>query len=377
MGSLKDRTKGAFFELEYGKDVKIDSKDKKIISLLGKNCRNSPTDIAKSIYASKDSVRYRINQLIKKDIYRGNIAILNPFILGFPIYILLIKIKSITPKKEEKIAEFFANHPFIVWVGHTQGAYDFHIAFTVKDVTHFDELLKETLSKFLENIKKTETIQITKMYYYNTVPLELQKEANVKIDSDKKNSSFNHILKENTSSIKDEKHALTIKEILVLKEMANNASLSLQEISERTNIKPDTVKNTISSLINKKVILAFRGIFNLSFLKYHGYIIYLRFSPKAKEPDRKEFEEFIKNADFTAFAGECSGSHYDSIVYVFSKNPLEFNRYLNEIRNKFKNIIEDYDTDLILKDYRVTFFPKGILSAVQNLFLKIASKIPK
>ena len=61
--------KGIFFELDYGKH-KLDLKDKKIISIIGDNCRTPITAIGKAIIASRDSVKYRINNLIKKDIYR-------------------------------------------------------------------------------------------------------------------------------------------------------------------------------------------------------------------------------------------------------------------------------------------------------------------
>ena len=45
--------KGIFFELDYGKH-KIDLKDKKIISIIGDNCRTPITAIGKAVIASRD-----------------------------------------------------------------------------------------------------------------------------------------------------------------------------------------------------------------------------------------------------------------------------------------------------------------------------------
>jgi len=364
--------KGVFFELDYGKDINLDNKDKKIISILGENCRISPTTIGKMIHTSKDSVRYRTNQLIKKDIYRGNIAVLNPLSLGFPVYSILIKLKNMTSEKEEKIIQYFENHPFIIWVGQTQGAFDFSIVITSKSIVEFDKLLKEIQIKLSDSIKELKVLHMTKMYSCNTIPPEFQRQTGIKLDYEKVDSSFGSLFSTPYARLEEEKQVLSMKEVLILKTIANNANLPLQDISEITKIKRDTVKNMIKDLIKKKIILAFRALINASFLKYHGYVAYFKLYPETKEAKRKEFEEYFKNSDKICFGTEASGSYYDSMVYIFAKDPLDFNRTINEIKNKFSNIIEEYNADLILKDYKFTFLPEGIISPLQNLFLNVA-----
>ena len=366
--------KGMFFELDYGKNIKLDSKDKKIISLLGQNCRFSISSIRKAIHASKDSVRYRIKQLVEKDIYRGNVAILNPFILGFPVYSVLIKLKNLSLEKEDKIITFFENHPFIIWVGKTQGAYDFSIIISAKDINHFDKLLKEIQTHLGDSAEDIKVLHMTKMYSCNTIPLEFQKQAETKIKIERNDSSFSQLLKEPYSSNQEEKVKLTMKEALILKELANNADISLQDISEKTKIKPDTVRNTIKYLITKNVILAFRSSINVSFLKFHGYVSYFKINPSAKEFRRKEFEKYFIDSIHTSFGTEASGSYYDLMIFLFAQNPLELNDTINDIRNKFSDIIEEYHADLILKDYKFTFFPSGLLGPIKEFLVKIGSR---
>jgi len=365
--------KGMFFELDYGKDLKIDNKDKKIISILGENCRIPVTTIGRMIHASKDSVRYRIKELEKKNIYRGNNTIINPFVLGFPVYTILVKLKNLNPEKEEKILSFFEEHPFAIFAGQTQGDYDFNVVLTATDITHFDKLLREIETKLTGSVKELNVLHITKMLGANTVPLQFVKENGVSTNLDKLDSSFASLLRRpdvDTSL----KVAPSMKEILILKAIAGNANLSLQEISEKTKVKPDTVKNTIKDLIRKKVIIAFRGAINVSFLKYHGYIAYFKLYPGIKEEKRKEFEDYFRNSDSLAFGTSASGSYYDEMIYLYAKDPLDFNKCLTDIKNKFSDIIEEYSADLILKDYKFTFFPEGLLSPVKELAVKIGAK---
>ena len=357
--------KGIFLESDYGQNIKLDTKDKKILSILGDNCRIPTTAIAESIHSSKGSVSYRIKELVKKDVYRKNITIINPFILGFPVYVVLLKLKNINPHEENNIIKFFGNHPFIIWVGKTQGNYDFNISMTAKSINHFDRLLKDIYAKLGESLKEAKVLHITKLYGCDSFPLQLQKELNIKTVIKRRDSSFSFLLKRPYCDNQKGKIKLTTKELLILKEIADKAILSLQGVSERTGIKPDTVRNTIKEMIRKEVILAFRGIMNVSFLRFHGYVVYFRLSPKVKEKRREEFEEFFKNSDFTAFGTEASGSYYDSIIYLFAKNPLEFNGLIRNVRGRFSDIIDEYATDLILKDFKLTFLPEGLTSSLK------------
>lgn len=365
--------RGMFFELDYGKDLKLDLKDKKIIAILGKNCRTTPTTIGKLIHASKDSVRYRIKQLIDKDIYRGNIAIINPFLNGVLIHSILVKLRRISVDKEEKLIDYLENHPFIIWVGQTQGAYDFNILMASQSMNHFDKILKELETRLSENIRDIKVINMTKMYSANTVPLEFQKQSGVNTETRKLDSSFEILLKE-PYVISEDKQELNMKEILVLKIIANNSNFSFQEISDKTGINPDSVKNIMKDLIRKKIILAFRALINVSFLRYHGYIAYFKLYPGTKNTRRKEFEDFFKESVYTAFGTDAAGSYYDVIVYILAQNPLDFNSFINDIKNKFSDIIEEYDADLILKDYKFTFFPEGMLGPVKSMIVKLGAK---
>lgn len=374
-GVEEKKHRGMFFELDYGENIKLDLKDKKILSVMGENCRMNFTSVGKSVGLGKDSVRYRLRQLKDKDIYRGNISVLNPFALGFPLYSILIKIKNIVPKKRDEMLSFLESHPFIIWVGETQGTYDFHIDMTAKDITHFDKLLKEIRGKFSDSLKEIKVLHLTKMYGANTLPIDFQKESGVEHVRDKMDASFSLLLRNPYATSRDDVISPSMKEVLVLKELANNANISLQELEERTGIKADTVKNTIKDLIRKNVIMAFRGMINASFLKYHGYILYCKLHPSATDKRKKEFEDYFRDSPKLAFGVESSGSYYDTMHYIFAKNPLEFNDFINDVKNRFSDILEDCDIDLILKDYKFTFFPEGLLGPFKAAIAKIGSKV--
>ena len=116
---------------------------------------------------------------------------------------------------------------------------------------------------------------------------------------------------------------------------------------------------------------------NVSFLKFHAYIIYFKLFPGTNEIKRKEFGNYFENSINTSCMTEASGSYYDATAFVFAKNPIEFNDLIKDIRNNFSDIIEDYDTDLILTDYKMNFFPRGMLGIIKTAIVKIGAKFEK
>jgi len=369
-----EKQNGLFLELDYGQDIKLDLKDRKILSILGKNCRIPITTIGKMIHSSKGSVNYRIQELIRKDVYRKNITVINPFILGFPVRVILIKLKNISPEKEMEIIKFFENNPFIIWFGETHGSYDFNISMTARDLNHFNKVISEVKSKLRKDLKVLKILKTIKFYNCNTLPIQLQKENEMDFPEKRLDSSFNSILKKPYTTIDEPIEKLKMKELLILKEIANRANSSLQEISDKTGIQRDSVKMIIMNLIRRNIIIAFRGVINLSFLKFHGYVSYFKLYSRAKKERISELEEYFRESQYTAFGARASDSDYTFLTYHSARNPLEFNVLIKDIRTKFSDIIEEYSADLILKDYRLTFFPEGLLSPVKEMAVKIGAK---
>jgi len=372
---MTEHDEGIFLELDYGQDINLDIKDKKILSILGKNCRIPSTTIGKAVHSSKGSVNYRILELIKKQVYRKNITIINPFIFGFPVRVVLIKLKNISSDKENKIINYLRNHPFIIWFGETHGSYDFNISMTAKSLNHFDKLIKEIKNEIGSDLKELKILNLSKFYNCETIPIKMQSELDINLPEMKRDYSFQSILKKPYSTIYEPRINLNMREILVLKEISNRANISMQEISEKTGIQRDSVKNIITLLIKKNVILAFRGIINLSFLNFHGYVSYFKISKKAKNNRVDDFEQYLRDSEYTAFAARAVDSEYTFLTYHISKNPLEFNALVKDIRNNFSDIIEEYSADLILKDYRLTFFPEGLLNPIKMGVIKVGAKL--
>ena len=66
--------------------IKLDKADLTILSELDKNCRITNSQLGKIVHKSRETVKYRIQQLREKGIIAGFITSINPSKLGYYIY---------------------------------------------------------------------------------------------------------------------------------------------------------------------------------------------------------------------------------------------------------------------------------------------------
>ena len=352
---------GMFVEMDYGKDVKIDLVDKKILAIVGKNCRTSHLQIAKMAGIGKDTVRYRLDQLQKKQLYRGNILIVNPFRLPHMVLVsVLIKVNTLNVPEEAKVIEYFSTHPFVAWASLLQGPYDFNVFITALGTKHMDQILKDIKATLKTNIKKMKVLHISKMDVCKTIPSKFEKQLKLRPKKPRLDTSFAPLLTTPECSSEDGPVPLDSTDLKILLATVDTAHLHFQEISSLTGLSSDIIKYRITKLIEKNVIMSFRGSINLSYLKYHGHAAFIRISPGVTEKKRNEIRQYFMQSEHITYVFESVLSPFDFQVFIISQDPYDLNSIMNDIRTRFSDAIEDYEMNLILNDFKFTHIPEGI-----------------
>ena len=84
--------------VDIGK-TKLDMTNRKILAELDKNCRIPTTKLARIVMKSRQTVEYRINQLVKSGIITSFNASFNPHNMGYKIYKVYLKIRNVPEEK--------------------------------------------------------------------------------------------------------------------------------------------------------------------------------------------------------------------------------------------------------------------------------------
>ena len=149
------------------KSYNLDQKDKKILRLLNEDARMSLTTISKKTGIPIDTVRYRINEMQKKEIFNYAV-IINPLKMGYPIFnVLYLQLVNFSEEQEKKLVSYIKNHPYLAYAAKISGKYDFAIGIIAKNMKQFDMIANEVKTRFQDIIKDVDTMLIIEEYKYD------------------------------------------------------------------------------------------------------------------------------------------------------------------------------------------------------------------
>jgi len=145
----------------------------------------------------------------------------------------------------------------------------------------------------------------------------------------------------------------------ILFELDINCRTPTSLIAKKLNKSRQTIEYRINNLKEKKIIDSFNTSINPYRIGYKYYKFYFKLRNIPAEKDT--FLNYIRHSGKIFWFGICSGK-YDLIAAVHTKSDSNFLDIKNEIISNFKNIIIDYDMDILVytKQYPKMYFTNQI-----------------
>ncbi len=318
--------------------VTLDTKDRKIVYQLDLNARQSCSEIAKKVGLSKEVVNYRIKRLEQEGVIKGYYTIINMSRLGYMCNRFFIKFKNDDPEKEQEIISFFVKHPKYWWVDSMDGFRDLGVGSWEKTILDCHKMKEELLTKFKPYILEIEQSIYTDFQIYKRAYF-----INKKV---KETKTINYITNEIINIDDIDKKILSC--------IAGNARLSTIELAEKTNTTAMIVTYRLKKMIQNKVIEGFRAMIDLNRIGYYWYKIEFMLKDYSKKEAMLQYFAVHPNI---VYAYESTGQA-DVEVELEVESYEQFRNILNELREKFKDVIESYEHLLWYKEHKIVFFSK-------------------
>lgn len=138
----------------FSKKVKLDDKDKEILSLLNKNSRTSLVEISGKVDLTPNGVGNRIKNLEKEGLITGYTISLDWKKLGYEWYGLQLKLIRFGEDIEKKLAEFFKAHKRIVFYNkYLGGTWDYDVGLIVRNSIELRDFINEFRTNFSDAAK--------------------------------------------------------------------------------------------------------------------------------------------------------------------------------------------------------------------------------
>jgi len=161
-------------EMTYGDPVKLSKLDKQLLLILAQDGRMSIANLAKKTGAKRDTVKYRLDRLIKEHVIQGFVAVINPPKIGLPLYAFIsLSFWNFSLEREKDLVAYIRQAPYIVYTSKTMGPWDISISVLARDAGHLDEVVMDLREKFSDIIKEVEITPIIKEYKWSECPSKL------------------------------------------------------------------------------------------------------------------------------------------------------------------------------------------------------------
>lgn len=317
------------------KKIKLDLKDRKILYQLDLNSRQSFSQIGKKVRLDKNVVNYRIKNLENRGIITGYFTEIDSYRLGYTLYRVFLRFQDLAIGKEEEIIKELAKKERIGWIASVEGNWDLIMIVWAKNIFEFQEFFnKEILGEYSNYIQEKSISTYVRVNNFRRAYL-----MNLKQDTTP------------TEVIGSEEHEkIDSIDYKILKFLTENPRISILDIAKRIRASAKMVSYRIKNLVKKEIIKGFRPMLDLNLLGYEYYKVHFILK-NATEQRREELMKYAKHHPNIVCVNETiGGADFEPEIQV--RNSKEFRKVIREIRNKFSNIIKNYEYLLYFKEHK-------------------------
>jgi Lrp/AsnC family leucine-responsive transcriptional regulator len=322
--------------------MKLDKKDMELLYWLDRDSREPASSIAKRMRASKEVVAYRIGRLLRQGVIKKFYTIIDVGRLGFASHKIYMQFQNLDAEKEKEIVDFLVSRPQIYWVATCSGKWDLMIGSWARNVMDFnDNVLEPVLDRYS--------------------PYILNKEVTITRHNTQQNRRWFHECSEKaiSSVVGGEPKDVRLDklDVKILNILKNEARAPTAEIARKVKANPMVVAYRIKKLRKDEVIQSFRIAVDLEKAGYEfcKAFLYLKNLNKQK---LAEFVNYCKSKKNILNIVTCVGP-WDLELEFEVGSFEEFHSQMKDIREKFGDIIKNYESVLISKELRVDFMPEN------------------
>jgi Lrp/AsnC family transcriptional regulator, leucine-responsive regulatory protein len=321
---------------------KLDKTDLKILALLEVNARQSLSKIAKSIGTSEQVISYRIKTLEDEGVIGEYFTIINFAQLGYTSYRTMIRLSNIDEATQKKIIAYLVSHRNTLWIVDCGGRYDLLVNFLAASVQDYDIMIRKFKNTFSEQIQNCEVLVLVNSIGFGRN--YLVPHANPK---------------EWVLQPQKEAQALDDLDLRILDKLAMNARISALSVGTEINCSTNTVIQRIKNMTKHGYIQGYRPLVHLEKTPYRAYKALIKIHNNTEQRER-QLVNYLRMDNCVLLVVRLIGSWNFEVQYEVAtrEEGLKFTRNL---RDKFRDIITDFEVLALYHEYKHNFFPGDLL----------------
>lgn len=319
----------------------LDGKDRRILFELDSNSRQPYSKIARKIRLSKENVKYRVNRLIKIGLIDSFYTFSDLPKIGFSFYKVYVRLRGVSKKEEDDYFSFLNSHPKVVYSVRCIGKYDSVFNVLTNDSNEFNDILHEIQAKFG-----------TKIYLMDVTTDTMQIKASRGYLIGKKTAP-------EVSEPKLSRENISKNDLKLVSLLSTNSRVSIDELSNKCGLSTVTVRKKLKELIESEVIQKFTIKLNYSVFNYQFVKVMFKLQNVSKE-QRQGFYDYCTSHQNSIYLVEGIGVS-DADIDFEIKDLKELNEIISDLKERFSEIIRDYEILFFTKEEKLDFISQKAL----------------
>jgi DNA-binding Lrp family transcriptional regulator len=317
--------------------MELDLKDKKLLFELDKNSRATLTELAKKLKTSKEVIHYRINHLLEDKIILQLHTVPSTYRFGMTAYKIYLRLQDISEEKYKELINYLLKNKDVFWIGTTKGRWDLIFGIWAENIEDFFKIHDHILEKFSKYLQEKElsvgreSLQFNRRWMY----------------------SDNSPIVEFNFGEKEEKVKLTNEDKIILDEMVLNSRIKIVDLSGKVKLTPEAISYRIKNMEKDGIIKGYKCLLNphkLGFVTCKAFVFFKNIT----EARKKEFLDYCKNIKNSVNI-VITFAPWDLEIMFETASYEEYFTIMDDIKEKFKDIVRYYDSVLITSEPKQVF----------------------
>ncbi len=325
----------------------MEEADRRILYYLDLNSRASASRIAGRCGMRAEKAEARLQELFDRKVVKRCYAEIDRSKLGYYPFKIYLQFQNISPQKRTEIYERTAALPNAGWVVTCSGRWDMIIAVWAKNVEEFSRTYEGLLERYHEYIL-AKVISITvEFFLYNKKWLWQEgQETEVERVGCVPNCIIDDV------------------DFRILRYLGWNGRAPIPKIAESLGIGPSDVEQRIRDMQKKGVILSFRTDLDLDAFGRTFCKAFVCLNRCSREDEERLMEYCLHHPDITCVT-RVIGS-WDLEIEAHSSSFQEFTHMMNDMRNRYPDIVRNFEAVAISRETGIMFAPKGELEKAKK-----------
>jgi DNA-binding Lrp family transcriptional regulator len=318
----------------------IDSIDKKILYALGSDSRTSYKKIAQKINSKKETVAYRIPQLIEKGTITKFVPVFSLSRLGFVAFKIYFRFHGMDRDYENELVKNLVKNPRINWVARCVGNWDVMISVYAKDIQDFAHEKNAILSEYGKYIQEYAVTILEDAIVFNRDylikrSLEYRKEF-----------VFGGRLK--TEDIdEDQRHIMRL--------IMNDGRYRVTELARKLDLNAKTIISKIRDLESCGILQGYTVFLDLKKIDRQLFKICIYFQ-EYTDANYAKLVNFAREEKTVIHIIKSIGA-WELEIELEAESIGAANEFAYGLRSTFPHIIKKLDVITIMEEPKLDFFP--------------------